>query len=184
MLHNAYTHHGDCGSICIHNLHALMCHNRAEDQMSRTKTRCLPICYSTQLSSVVHSIALAAAVAYSSGASGRNYADLTFQKGWQHGSPSSQGNALFCEDVVVWGPAQRNRYAMVCRVPQGGRDCVGGSFWHGGFCCIADNAKSICIFSYASHARMQATILYGTLQHKARMVHVTKDQVKFQVSMS
>lgn len=63
---------------------------------------------------MVHSIALATAVAHSPWASGGYDPNFAVQKGWQHGSPGSQGNALCCENVVVWSPAQCNKY-MMCR---------------------------------------------------------------------
>ena len=120
-------------------MHALVSRNMSEDQMERTRIRCLPIYNSTLLSSVLHSISLAAAVAYSPRASGRDDANLTVQKGWQHGSSGSQGDALCCEDVVVWSPAQCNRHMMMRRHLK-----VAEVVWtdlrkynYGGFCCIA-----------------------------------------------
>lgn len=68
-------------------------------------SRCSPICNSTQLPAVLHGIAPAAAVAHSPGASNRHHANVTLCQWWQHGSPGTQGDALCCEDIVIWSPA-------------------------------------------------------------------------------
>ena len=78
-----------------------------------------PIYNSAQLSSVVHSIALATAVADSPRPPSRDEANLTLSQWWQHGSSRPQRDVLCCEDVIIGSPAAHVSLATKLTAEQG-----------------------------------------------------------------